>query len=95
MIHTLAELARAYLWVAAIGFPICLPWALLKARDMRANYRTGWDDGYGEAYEHWELRARGLFERIKHGDNEHQRWLRRELNHYFELTSSAHGARDA
>ncbi len=39
--HTL----NVYLWIAAVGFPICLPWAIQNAEDMKQNYRIGFENG--------------------------------------------------
>lgn len=36
---------RIYSWIAMIGFPIALPWALLKRRDMEDNYYIGFENG--------------------------------------------------
>lgn len=43
-----------YLWIAAIGFPACLPWALLNRREMDHGYHTGYDNGWNSCEEFYE-----------------------------------------
>lgn len=45
MPHWLECCLNGYLVVAAIGFPICLPWALQNHQDMNANYKIGFENG--------------------------------------------------
>ena len=73
-----------YFWVAAIGFPVIgMRWIVYEREQSGKDYRTGFDDGFCEADEMNEDKINALFEKIKHGDQDHQNWLRRAIDEHF------------
>ena len=48
MSHWIEYCFRGYFWVAALGFPLALPWALQNKHDMKTQYFTGYENGWSE-----------------------------------------------
>lgn len=51
----------------------------------KMDYLMGYDDGEIASDERWEKKHRKLFDELKHGDEDHQKWLKTKIDDYFQL----------
>lgn len=59
-------------------------WLYYERKMSKQDYLIGYDDGKIARSKWWEKKHRQLFDELKHGDPEHQAWLKKKIDDYFE-----------